>query len=88
MKVIERPMSTTHVQEYMFHLIKDEAEAKNVSNILGDRKPFIVQRSVDMATFQPLLYFAIPNDTKPFSEWSKYVTPLTLMDNFVTLEKK
>lgn len=79
MKIIERPMSTTYVFDYLFHLIKDEAEAENVRKLIGDKEIFQVQRTVDMETFQPMLAFAIPEDGKPFSEWMKYISKLELI---------
>lgn len=79
MKIIERPMSTTYMLDYPFHLIKDEAEAENVRKIIGDKEIFHVQRTVDKETFQPMLAFAIPEDNKPFSEWVKYIAKLELV---------
>lgn len=79
MKIIERPMSTTYMLDYPFHLIKDEAEAENVRKLIGDKKIFQVQRMVDTETFQPMLAFAIPEDDKPFSEWMKYISKLELV---------
>jgi len=79
MKIIERPMSTTYVLDYLFHFIKDEEEAENVRKLIGDKEIFHVQRTVDMETFQPMLAFAIPEDGKPFSEWLKYISKLELI---------
>lgn len=79
LKVIERPESTTHVMGFMFHWIKDEKEAKNVFDVIGDKKTLSVARSVDPETFQPILYFAVVDDTAPFSEWLKYGAKLELM---------
>lgn len=77
-KIIERPMSTTHFVEFAFHLIKDEREAENVSALIGDREVMIVSKGMDPDTFMPMLYFAIKNDEKPFVDWMKFVSPLTL----------
>jgi hypothetical protein len=79
MRIVERPDFTSYFPDFAFHLIKDEEEAKNVNMLLGDKKPFVVMRSVDTETFQPMLFFAIPEDNKPFSDWLKYVTRLELM---------
>ena len=79
MKVIERPTSTTHEIGFPFHLIKDEAEAENVKKIIGDREILHVMRSIDPNTFQPMLYFAIPEEGKQFAEWMKYVVHMALM---------
>ena len=79
MKIIERPMSTTYVFDYLFHLIKDEEEAENVRKLIDDKEIFHVQRTVDMETYQPMLAFAIPEENKPFSEWMKYIAKLELI---------
>ena len=79
MRVIERPMSTTYMLDYAFHLIKDEVEAENIHKLIGDKEIFHVQRTVDMETFQPMLAFAIPEDGKLFSEWMKYISKLELI---------
>ena len=80
-KIIERPESTTYMLDFAFHFIKDEAEAENVKNLIGEKKIFHVQRTVDSETFQPMLAFAIPEDDKPFSEWMKYIAKLELIVN-------
>ena len=77
-KVIERPMSTTHVLEFPFHYIKDEKEAENVRKVIGDREVFHVHRGIDEHTFQPILYFAIPEKDKPFFYWIKYAAPMSI----------
>jgi hypothetical protein len=77
-KVIERPMSTTHVLEFPFHYIKDEKEAENVRKLIGDKEVMQVHRGVDEHTFQPILYFAIPEKDKPFFFCVKYAAPMTL----------
>jgi len=77
-KVIERPMSTTYVAEFLFHYIKDEVEMKNVVAVNQGKEMFQVMRSVDMNTFQPMLYFAFKEEGKPFSEWMKYVAKMKL----------
>jgi hypothetical protein len=77
-KVIERPMSTTHALEFLFHYIKDEQEAENVRKIIGDREVLQVHRGIDEHTFQPILYFAIPEKDKPFFFWMKYAAPMTI----------
>ena len=58
-KVIERPMSTTHVLEFPFHYIKDEKEAENVRKVIGDREVLQVHRGIDEHTFQPILYLSL-----------------------------
>ena len=78
-KIVEHPTSTSHVLNFNFHYIKDAAEAENVKKIMGDKKPFIVGRTVDMKSFQPTLYFAIP-ENKPFIDWLKYAAPMEIMD--------
>jgi hypothetical protein len=79
MKVIERPESTTHMLNFPFHLIKNETEAENVKKLIGDRKIMQVHRGITPDTFQPLIYFAIPEEGKTFFEWMKYVAPLELV---------
>jgi hypothetical protein len=79
MKVIERPESTTHMLNFAFHLIKDKAEAENVKKMIGERKIMQVARGITPDTYQPLIYFAIPEEGKPFFEWMKYVAPLELV---------
>ena len=78
-KVIVRPETTTHVLDFMFHMIKDEEEMKNVADIIGDKKVFHVSRGVDPDTFQPILYFAIPEDNTPFNAWLKYGSTMELL---------
>lgn len=77
-KVIERPMSTTYVTEFLFHYIKDETEMKNVIAANQGKEIFQVMCSVDPNTFQPLLYFAFKEEGKPFSDWMKYVAKMEL----------
>jgi hypothetical protein len=77
-KIIERPESITHVLEFLFHYIKDEKEAENVRKLIGDKKVVQVMRGVDPQTFQPILYFAIPEEGKIFFEWMKFAAPMTL----------
>jgi hypothetical protein len=79
MKVIERPMSTTYVLDFEFHLIKDETEMKNVVAVIGEKKIVQIARTFDLETFQPMLAFAIPEDGKPFSQWMKYIAKLELI---------
>ena len=57
---------------------KDENEAENVRKIIGDREVFQVHRGVDANTFQPILYFAIPEKDKPFFYWVKYAAPMSI----------
>jgi hypothetical protein len=38
-----------------------------------------VHRGITPDTFQPLIYFAIPEEGKTFFEWMKYVAPLELV---------
>lgn len=78
-KVIVRPETTTHVLDFMFHMIKDKEEAKNVADLIGDKQIFQVARGVDPDTFQPILYFAIPEDNKPFNAWLKYGSTMELL---------
>lgn len=77
-KVIERPTSTTHVLEFPFHYIKDEMEAENVRKVIGDREIVQVHRGIDKDTFQPILYFAIPEKDNPFFFWMKYAAPMSI----------
>ena len=77
-KVIERPESITHVLEFLFHYIKDEKEAENVRKLIGDKEVIQVHRGVDEHTFQPILYFAIPEKDKPFFYWVKYAAPMSI----------
>jgi hypothetical protein len=77
-KIIERPESITHALEFLFHYIKDEKEAENVRKLIGDKKVVQVMRGIDPQTFQPILYFAIPEEGKIFFEWMKFAAPMTL----------
>lgn len=77
-KVIERPMSTTYLFEMPFHLIRSREEARNIKAVVAGRKIVQVSRSVDMGSFQPILYFAIEEADKPMDRWLKYVTPMEL----------
>lgn len=78
MKKIVRPMSTTIVEECLFHLIKDETEMKNVMAGIDESKIRHFKRGVDPETFQPWLYFWIDNG-KTVAESQKYVVPMELM---------
>lgn len=80
-KIIERPEFTSYVLDFPFHLIKNETEAKNVSQLIGDKKIMHVLKFVDKKTYQPMLAFVIPEEGKDFSEWMKYVSKLELMIN-------
>jgi hypothetical protein len=80
-KIIVRPDNTTYVLDFAFHYIKDATEMKNVASLIGDKEIFQVMRTVDPNTFQPLLFFAIPEKDKPFSDWMKYVTILQKSDD-------
>lgn len=78
MKIINRPMSTSYVPEFAFHLIKDEEEANNIKKIIGDKKVVKVMQTLDQKTFTPMILFAIEDTNKPFAEWLKYVSPMTM----------
>jgi hypothetical protein len=77
-KVIERPMSTTYVLDFPFHYIKDENEMKNVVDSNNDKEVMQIMRTMDPNTFQPLLYFAFVDESKPFSDWMKYVAAMEI----------
>ena len=77
-RIIERPNTTTYVIDFMFHYIKDATEMKNVASLIGDKEIFQVMRTVDPNTYQPLLFFAILEKDKPFSDWMKYVIKMEL----------
>ncbi len=78
-KVIERPTSTTHVVDFLFHLVKDETEMKNILAASQGKEIFKVAIVVDMNTFQPMMYFSFVEKDKPFSEWMKYVARMAPM---------
>jgi hypothetical protein len=77
-KVIERPMSTTHILDFPFHYIKDEAEMNNVVAVSKGKEVVQIMRSMDPNTYQPLLYFAFKEDDKPFSDWMKYAAKMEI----------
>jgi len=79
MKIIERPTSTSYVLDFPFHFIRDKFEANNVKNVIGDREIVHVARGMNPSSYMPMLYFAVRDDSKPFSEWLKYVTTMVLM---------
>lgn len=81
MKVIERPESTTVILEFLFHVIKDEKEIKNVMEGHTEDDLFIVSRVVDEISFQPKMYFALKEKNKSFNEWKKYVATMKLVED-------
>lgn len=78
MKVIERPETTTLVVEELYHLVKDAKEMKNIMAGVDANDIFKIRISMNPQTFQPMLFFAIKKEGKPFSDWMKYVAPLEL----------
>jgi hypothetical protein len=79
MKVIERPTSTTYVDEYTFHLIKNKEEVKNVLVGYSREDILVIRRTIDMDTFTPILWFALKREHKQFYDWLKYVVPYELI---------
>lgn len=78
MRKIVRPMSTTIIEECMFHLIKDETEMKNVMAGVDESRIKQFKRGVDPESYQPLLYFWI-DEGKTVFESKKYVAPMQIM---------
>lgn len=78
MKKIERYDTTTYFREFPFHLIRNEQEAENVAKVIGDKKVVIIDRSVDMETYQPMIWFAVEDKDLPLSRWLKYVSYMEL----------
>lgn len=69
---------TTYFREFPFHLIRNEQEGENIASVIGDQNVVIIDRSVDMETYQPMIWFAIEDKHKPMSQWLKYVSHLEL----------
>lgn len=77
MKKIERPESTTHILEFMFHEIKNETEAKNVMLGVSEENIFVFSKWIHPKTFQPWIFFGIRSgDT--VTNWPKYCGPVEL----------
>jgi hypothetical protein len=78
-RTIERPDSTTIVDETAFHLIRNAREFRNVLVGVEPKDVVIWKKAVDMLTFMPQLYFIIkPKDGSPLVHGFKYIVSLEL----------
>jgi hypothetical protein len=78
MKVIERPMSTSYIDDAIFHYCKTPEEAKNAFAGVDPEDIITWGRTVNMETFQPLLAVMIRNKDKPVKDWFKWIIPMDL----------
>ena len=85
MKVINRPMSTSHVMEFPFHYIKDQAESDNIKKLIDGKNTVHVMDRYDPESARYLRYFAVEDANKPFAEWFKYVTTMSLSNYELTI---
>lgn len=80
MKKIERPESTTIVDDVMFHLVKNQSEFDVITTLttsLGD--PFVWRWPVvDRESLVPMVAVLLPpnQQTKLLCEFFKYVVPV------------
>ena len=74
---IIRPGIVSHQLSFIFHVCKDEKEVLNA--LVGVKKEdiFEVYKTVDTETFEPIIYFAIREEGKPFIDWLKFATKLS-----------
>ena len=78
MKKIERPMSTTYVDELLFHYCDTVEQVKNAFANVDPKDIFIYKRWIDMDTFQPWLLVFVKNDDELMCNWYKWIVPLEL----------
>ena len=84
-KVINRPDTTTHVLEFPFHVIRNEKEAENVRKLSEGKEIIKIGNLFHSEEFKLMMYFAIREEGKPFSEWLKYASPAELETETVTM---
>ena len=78
MKKIERPMSTTVIDELPFHYCKTVEEVNNAFAGVKPEDVFMYRRTVDMETFQPQLMILVKTRSEMVSDWYKWVVPMEL----------
>ena len=88
MKVIERPMSTSYVDDAIFHYCKTKEEAENAFRGVDPEDIITWGRFTDMETFQPLLMVMVKKNDKPVKEWFKYIVPMELYTEVDKLKER
>lgn len=78
MRVIERPMSTSWIDEAIFHYCKTKEEAENAFRGVPAGDILTWGRTINMETYQPLLMVMVRVKDKPVKEWFKYIVPMEL----------
>lgn len=73
---IIRPGIVSHQLSFVFHVCKDEKEVKNALAGINEDDIFEVYNTVDTKTFEPIKYFAIRKEGKPFIDWLKFAAKL------------
>lgn len=84
MKKIQRPDSTTVVDEIRFHVIKNKEELLNITERSDKNSLFGYKSGVDETTFQPTFWFMIKDkdtdtDIKSWEVWGNYIVTLELI---------
>ena len=78
MKIIERPMSTSYVDDAIFHYCKTKEETENAFKGVDPEDIITWGRTVNMETFQPLLAVMVKDKNKPVKDWFKWIIPMEL----------
>jgi len=90
MRVIERPMSISYVDDAIFHYCQNKEETENAFKGVDPEDIITWGRTVNMETYQPLLAVMVRKKDKPVKEWFKYIVPMELyteVDELKTREK-
>jgi hypothetical protein len=78
MRIIERPMSKSYVDDAIFHYCQNKEEAENAFRGVAPEDIITWGRTVNMETFQPLLAVMVREKDKPIKDWYKYIVPMEL----------
>lgn len=79
-KIIQRPESTTIIDERPFHLLKNKQEMKNVMKGLNWNEDVLIWKQyVDIKSFGPMIMFLVKDKSKQLYSYLGYVAPMEIM---------